>query len=69
MARRNGSAISALRNMQFNLTGKPMQRSVVPRSTHVTVAPSSLGNIYMHEIKLLAVYVQWVDLILNSDDL
>jgi hypothetical protein len=46
MVRRNGSVISAPRNMLFNLTGKLIPRLVALGNTDVTVALSSPGNIY-----------------------
>jgi hypothetical protein len=46
MVRRNGSVISAPRNMLFNLTGKLIPRLVALGNTDVIVALSSPGNIY-----------------------
>jgi hypothetical protein len=53
MVRRNGSVISALRSMLFNLIGRHILRLVAPENIGVTVALSSPGNIYNNSIQYL----------------
>ena len=45
MVRRNGNVTSALKDMQFNLIGKPTKKPVVQGNTNVIVAPYFPGTI------------------------